>query len=209
MRRGRGDRGAAMIEFALIGMILVVLLFGTVEFGLAWQDRNVVETTARAGARVASSMGNNRLADWNALQSVKAAVNDIGLANVQYVIIYNSTTVDGAVPAACLGATPTSQTGSCNVYTGAQLQALTQASFTGTTSCTGSSPDLAWCRSSGLDYLPVVFPGFSWHNLMAGRGKDAPLDAIPRLGGRFLWSQFVEHFGFRGTPVRFKLKKSD
>jgi GTP-binding protein len=26
---------------------------------------------------------------------------------------------------------------------------------------------------------------------------------------RFLWSQFAEHFGFRGTPLRFKVKKSD
>ncbi|MCP5540268.1 MAG: xylosidase/arabinosidase [Akkermansiaceae bacterium] len=49
------------------------------------------------------------------------------------------------------------------------------------------APDVAWCRERGLDFLPVAFPGFSWHNL-AG---NAPLDAIPRLGGRFLWSQFV------------------
>lgn len=45
-------------------------------------------------------------------------------------------------------------------------------------------PDLAWCREHRLDYLPVAFPGFSWHNL-----KGAPLNAIPRLGGRFFWSQ--------------------
>jgi hypothetical protein len=40
-----------------------------------------------------------------------------------------------------------------------------------------------------MDYLPVIFPGFSWHNLMAGRGQQAKTDAIPRLGGDFLWSQ--------------------
>lgn len=50
-------------------------------------------------------------------------------------------------------------------------------------------PDLAWCRERSVDYLPVVFPGFSWHNLSAARGKEAPVDAIPRLGGRFLWAQ--------------------
>lgn len=48
------------------------------------------------------------------------------------------------------------------------------------------TPDLAWCRSHGLDYLPVVFPGFSWHNM-----KGAPLGDIPRQGGRFLWAQFA------------------
>ena len=47
-------------------------------------------------------------------------------------------------------------------------------------------PDLAWCRERNLDYLPVAFPGFSWHNL-----KGASLDDIPRLQGRFFWSQIT------------------
>ena len=37
----------------------------------------------------------------------------------------------------------------------------------------------------------MVFPGFSWSNLSALRGQRAPKNAIPRLGGRFLWSQAV------------------
>lgn len=52
-------------------------------------------------------------------------------------------------------------------------------------------PDSAWCRENKLVYLPVVFPGFSWHNLSALRGKEAPLNQTPRLGGRFLWQQAV------------------
>ncbi len=52
-------------------------------------------------------------------------------------------------------------------------------------------PDLAWCREHKLDYLPVIFPGFSWHNLEKGRGREAKFDAIPRLGGKFLWSQAI------------------
>ncbi len=47
-------------------------------------------------------------------------------------------------------------------------------------------PDLAWCADAKLDYLPVVFPGFSWRNMHGGA-----LDAIPRRKGEFLWSQFV------------------
>lgn len=46
-------------------------------------------------------------------------------------------------------------------------------------------PDQAWCRARNIDYLPVVFPGFSWHNM-----KGGPSDQIPRLHGQFLWSQF-------------------
>lgn len=48
-------------------------------------------------------------------------------------------------------------------------------------------PDLAWCRERRIDYLPVAYPGFSWHNMK----PEAPLDAIPRLGGRFYWSQIA------------------
>jgi len=50
------------------------------------------------------------------------------------------------------------------------------------------TPDLQWCRSRRIDFLPVVFPGFSWHNL---KGGAARLDQIPRQQGRFLWSQIV------------------
>lgn len=52
--------------------------------------------------------------------------------------------------------------------------------------------DAAWCQSHGQSYLPVIFPGFSWANLQATRGQEAKLDAIPRLGGRFLWSQAMQ-----------------
>ncbi len=52
-------------------------------------------------------------------------------------------------------------------------------------------PDIAWTKEKKLDYLPVIFPGFSWQNLMKTRGISAKLDEIPRLKGRFLWSQAV------------------
>jgi hypothetical protein len=52
-------------------------------------------------------------------------------------------------------------------------------------------PDLRWCRDHKVDYLPVIFPGFSWHNLQKTRGRESPVDQIPRRGGQFLWSQAV------------------
>lgn len=48
------------------------------------------------------------------------------------------------------------------------------------------SPDIEWCKDRDLEYLPVVFPGFSWHNLTGSELGD-----IPREKGRFLWSQFA------------------
>ncbi len=54
--------------------------------------------------------------------------------------------------------------------------------------------DIAWCRDAELDYLPVVFPGFSWHNMHVARGDSAPLNQIPRLKGQFLWAQAVADY---------------
>ncbi|AQT69802.1 hypothetical protein STSP2_02999 [Anaerohalosphaera lusitana] len=47
-------------------------------------------------------------------------------------------------------------------------------------------PDAVWAKEHGVGYMPVVFPGFSWHNL-----KGAELDSIPRLKGKFFWSQVL------------------
>jgi hypothetical protein len=46
--------------------------------------------------------------------------------------------------------------------------------------------DIMWARKHKIDYMPVVFPGFSWYNM-----KGDKLDKIPRLDGQFLWSQIV------------------
>lgn len=51
------------------------------------------------------------------------------------------------------------------------------------------APDIQWCQARGKEYMPVVFPGFSWYNLRHG---SQPSNAIPRLGGQFLWAQYVQ-----------------
>ncbi|HBT77563.1 MAG TPA: xylosidase/arabinosidase [Planctomycetaceae bacterium] len=75
---------------------------------------------------------------------------------------------------------------------------------------TVTKPDIAWCRENKVEYLPVVFPGFSWKNLMKGRNNEAWKTAteeqkrhsrevkynpgiqhpIPRLKGAFLETQY-------------------
>lgn len=50
------------------------------------------------------------------------------------------------------------------------------------------APDIQWCLKEKKEYLPVVFPGFSWHNMNPG----AKQNQIPRLGGDFLWEQCIQ-----------------
>jgi hypothetical protein len=52
-------------------------------------------------------------------------------------------------------------------------------------------PDIEETKRLQIGYMPVIFPGFSWHNLMTGLGlpQKAVLNQIPRQCGDFLWSQ--------------------
>jgi hypothetical protein len=54
---------------------------------------------------------------------------------------------------------------------------------------TVTKQDLAFLADKGVDYMPVVWPGFSWRNLMQTRGQEKPLNQIPRNAGRFMWRQ--------------------
>ncbi|WP_236958955.1 glycoside hydrolase family 71/99-like protein [Joostella atrarenae] len=50
--------------------------------------------------------------------------------------------------------------------------------------------DIAWCKNNNVDYVPLVYAGFSWHNLSKrtpGLARHTSYGAIPRVGGRFYW----------------------
>lgn len=47
--------------------------------------------------------------------------------------------------------------------------------------------DITWCKTNKVDYAPVVFPGFSWHNMY----PNDPMNAIPRNSGKFYWAQLT------------------
>ena len=50
--------------------------------------------------------------------------------------------------------------------------------------------DIKWCKKNKVDYVPLVYAGFSWHNLSKsnkGLARHTTYGAIPRLGGVFYW----------------------
>jgi Flp pilus assembly protein TadG len=54
LRYRRGERGAALVEFALVLPLLLVVIAGIVDFGFLFQRYEVVTNAAREGARLAS-----------------------------------------------------------------------------------------------------------------------------------------------------------
>jgi hypothetical protein len=49
--------------------------------------------------------------------------------------------------------------------------------------------DLQEARLHGQEYMPVIWPGFSWRNLRSAGGFASPLNEIPRRCGGFFWRQ--------------------
>jgi Flp pilus assembly protein TadG len=57
----RHDRGQSLVEFALCAVLFLLLLFGTIEFGLVIYRYNMVSNLAQEGARYASVHGTSSL----------------------------------------------------------------------------------------------------------------------------------------------------
>lgn len=64
--------------------------------------------------------------------------------------------------------------------------------------------DIKWCRENGVDYVPSVTPGFSWHNVSRHEFPDdvKPAGSIPRQGGRFYWQQITTAIA-AGAPMLY------
>jgi Flp pilus assembly protein TadG len=68
VNRGNHDRGAAVVEFALVVPILLLLVFGIIEFGRLYSIQSSLTAAARNGARV-MALDNNSTAAKAAVTS--------------------------------------------------------------------------------------------------------------------------------------------
>jgi len=71
--RRRGDGGAVAVEAALITPLIMLLLFGIIEFGFVFKNHLAVSSSTRAGARIASAMPR---ADDFAIRAAESVVRE-------------------------------------------------------------------------------------------------------------------------------------
>ena len=146
-RRLEGDGGVAMVEMAIVAPFLALIVAGIVEYGTLWRDDLTVTSATRSAARVISNAGDAEGADFEGIQSLRAALESIDGVTIEGMLVYNAAAVDGEPNSSCfLSGNPVSSTGWCNYYSASQIQNLTAADFS---ACTG--PDASWCPTGRDD----------------------------------------------------------
>lgn len=162
--RRRGDRGVALVEFALLVPLLSMLVFAVIEYGFVYRELHTLEASTRAGARVgatacgvastpACDLGNSPDDDHRILQVVKGQLGP-SASRVVRIVIYQSYVTQQPPTANCRAGVP--EIGQCNVYDASDLTAASTAF-----SCSVGSKSATWCPTSrargfaGAAYLGV------------------------------------------------------
>lgn len=128
-RRLHGDEGAVIIEAALALPIIVILVLGILEYGMAFHEGIIIERGLTLVGRTVSNLGASPYADFETLRAVDSQLLALQeTSSVKRVIIYKPSSADGSVPQACLDIQPSpgslsgaGVSGVCNVYSAAQV----------------------------------------------------------------------------------------
>lgn len=86
------------MEFAAVLPLLLALLLGLAEFGIAFRDWITISSASRSGARVGTAAGTQPAADILILQAVEAAMSTGTFSDVTRVVIYQSDDDGDPVP---------------------------------------------------------------------------------------------------------------
>lgn len=111
-RRGKGERGAALVEFALVAPLFFAVVFGGIEMGLMFRSYLALENVTRATARVASIQRDAPTADNVILDQIAQRAAPLQ-GDVTKIVIFNAESLDGEVPQFCLAG---SVSNVCNSY---------------------------------------------------------------------------------------------
>jgi Flp pilus assembly protein TadG len=90
--------GATLVEMAIVLPVLLLLIFGLIEMGVAFKSYLTVSSAVRDGARVAAIAGNDPDADCSVLREIGTALAGAGeLADLQRIEIFEASQGTGAV----------------------------------------------------------------------------------------------------------------
>ncbi len=86
----RRQEGAAAVEFALVLPVLILLVFGIMEFGLAFRDTLTLTSATRTGARTASALSRDPNFNNATLDAVTDAIGGLPEDSIEQLWIYKA-----------------------------------------------------------------------------------------------------------------------
>jgi hypothetical protein len=89
-RRRDGERGAVLVEAALIFPLLIFIVLAIAEYSLASRNSLTVSSSTRAGARTASALARNANFDDDAVTAVATALTAMPKARWQEIWVYKA-----------------------------------------------------------------------------------------------------------------------
>lgn len=95
MRR-ESDRGASLIEAAIVVPVLLLVVIGILELGLAFKDYLTVSYLSREGARIGALAGDDPTADCAILSGIGDLATPGDLARIDRIEIYQASQSTGA-----------------------------------------------------------------------------------------------------------------
>lgn len=116
MRANEKERGAALVEMAFVTPLLLMMVFGIVEFGMAFHERLTVANSTQTAARIGSALGTDEQTDYEIVQAIAQGLETLpnaGVGIVKYVAIFEADS-NGNPTTTC--AIPGGSS-ACNVYT--------------------------------------------------------------------------------------------
>jgi hypothetical protein len=180
--RGGGERGASIVETALVTPLFLFLVLALVEYGVMYRDHLTLANTTRDAARTATVVGQRIDADHRILDAVVRASAAVPRRQIEEVVIFRAAAVDAPVPTACLSA-PVA--GLCNRYTNLDL-----ARPSGDFGCGAASPDRFWCPTGRVTALRPVNGGppelIGVHVVLERPGLTGLLPGTQRLRNSFV-----------------------
>lgn len=159
-QRTKSERGAALVEAAIVTPVFFLLIFGLFEMGFLLRHSLTVDNASREGARAVSAAGDSPDTDYIMLRTVEHGLQNVGLQKLDYVTVFRASGPESDIPAACR---IDSQAGLCNRYTAADFFVeLDNASGSDAGNFRCGSLDSSWCASTrdtsltgGTDFVGV------------------------------------------------------
>jgi hypothetical protein len=87
------ETGSSLVEFAMVAVLLLMIVFGIAEFGLAFRDRLTVGNAGQSAARVGTAVGNSPEADQVMLEALEQTLSNLpsgGIDIVKYVDFFEA-----------------------------------------------------------------------------------------------------------------------